>query len=64
MKTKRAHLKAVRATVSMPPVLHDRATEKQKLGGYSAFSDYIQDLIRRDAMQQSMSDSFNDARTA
>jgi hypothetical protein len=48
MKTKRVHQKAVRATVSMPPMLHDRAVDRMKRRGFAALSDYIQDLIRRD----------------
>lgn len=54
MKHKRAHEKAVRATVSMPPILHDRAVEKTRRGGFSNFSNYIQDLIRRDEAPAAM----------
>lgn len=48
MRTKRAHEKAVRTTVSMPPHLHELAEQRVKNNSYSAFSDYIQELIRRD----------------
>ncbi len=49
MKAKRADEKAVRTTVSMPPVLHELAVQRVRIGHYSAFSDYIQELIRKDA---------------
>lgn len=32
----------------MPPHLLDIAVEKQRRNSYSAFSDYIQELIRKD----------------
>jgi len=48
MKTKPKYEQAVRASVSMPPVLHKFATGKQRERGLSTFSDYIQELIRRD----------------
>ncbi len=45
---KRPYERAVKKSISMPVLLHDRAIDKGRQRGFSTFSDYIQDLIRRD----------------
>ena len=49
MKTstaKRAHEKVVRTTISMPPLVFTFGLNHAREGGFTSFSDYIQDLIR------------------
>ncbi len=43
---------AVKKTVSMPEILFDKSVDKMRQRGFSAYSDYIQDLIRRDIIPQ------------
>ena len=50
VKSKRTHECVVRTSISMPPILWDAATNKQRTAGYPSFSDYIQNLIRLDAL--------------
>ncbi len=38
----------MRKTISLPKILNDAAELKSKRMGYSSFSDYLQELIRRD----------------
>jgi hypothetical protein len=49
-KRKRTHELAVRTSISMPPTLWDAAASRQHARGFTSFSDYMQDLIRRDAL--------------
>lgn len=44
-------MSAARTTISMPEAVYQRAVERQKALGYSTFSDYIQALLRSDALQ-------------
>lgn len=48
MKTKQSYERATRASVSMPPTLHQFAVRQQQDKGLATFSDYIQELIRRE----------------
>lgn len=50
-RTKRQYERAVKRSISMPEILHQRAQDKSRDRGFSTFSDYIQDLIRRDTTQ-------------
>ncbi len=43
------HERAARATITLPPVLLDHATDRSKKCGFTGLSDYIQGLIRKDA---------------
>lgn len=45
---KRSYERAVKSSISMPGLLHDKAKNKSRQRGFSTFSDYIQDLIRKD----------------
>ena len=47
---KRDYDRAVPRTISMSQLLLDRATDRARGLGFNAFSDYIQDLVRRDTM--------------
>jgi translation elongation factor EF-Tu-like GTPase len=46
---KKGHQKAVRITISMPPVIWEAGSTRQEELGFPGLSDYIQDLIRSDA---------------
>jgi hypothetical protein len=48
MSDKRTYEKAVKKSVSMPEFLFDHATDRQRQFRLATFSDYIQELIRRD----------------
>lgn len=52
MNRKRTHLKAVKKSVSMPEFLYYDATDRQRAARLATFSDYIQDLIRRDTSKE------------
>jgi hypothetical protein len=41
------HQRVVRTTISLPPIILDVGMNQQKLGGYTSFSNYVQDLIRQ-----------------
>jgi len=43
---KRPHEKVVRTTISLPPMLFMLALDQQRIGSYTSFSNYVQDLIR------------------
>ena len=45
---KQQYEKAVKRSISMPAIMLDRAMAKTRQRGFTAFSDYIQDLIRKD----------------
>lgn len=54
MQTKRDYEKAVKKCVSMPGILFDKGHDKARRMGFSAFSDYVQNLIRNDLMQETL----------
>jgi hypothetical protein len=53
MKTKarkKLHERVVRTSISMPPIIYSAGIERQHKRGYPCFSDYLQNLIRQDAL--------------
>lgn len=44
---KRAHELVARTTISLPPMLFTLALNQTREGGYTSFSNYVQDLIRQ-----------------
>lgn len=44
----------VRTSITLPTILEEAGNRRVASGGYTSFSDYIQDLIRQDARQHSM----------
>jgi metal-responsive CopG/Arc/MetJ family transcriptional regulator len=57
MKTTVTHIKkheyemAIKRSISMPSIMLDRALDKTRRRGFATFSDYIQDLIRKDTVE-------------
>lgn len=44
-------MSSARTTISMPEAAYQRAVQRQHELGYASFSDYIQALLRQDAVQ-------------
>lgn len=42
----------MRTSISMPPVIFLKGVERQRQNGFATFSDYLQDLVRRDAIKE------------
>lgn len=42
----------MRTSISMPAAMFYKALEQQQRRAYPTFSDYIQELVRRDAMKE------------
>jgi hypothetical protein len=49
---KRSQEKAMRTSISMPPVVFIKAMERQRTYGFPTFSDYLQHLLRADARKK------------
>lgn len=44
---RKPHHRVIRTSISLPPALYDAALDAIRREGFTTFSDYIQDLIRR-----------------
>ena len=47
--------RSMRTSISMPAHMFTKAIEKQQKHGYPTFSDYIQSLVRKDALMEAVS---------
>lgn len=51
---KRPYEMAVKKSISMPAMLFDKSTDRQRQHGYTTYSDYLQSLIRNDVQKAEM----------
>lgn len=49
IRTKKAHERAAKMSISLPPKLYEFAADRVRAKGYASLSSYLQSLVRQDA---------------